>query len=190
MATVGGLLVTMGVLVLYLAWRRSRRHRGLVLLGWGLIACAYLCWSRAAGADSGPAAGTVVLMLGALVLVLAFGQWRTKRSARTKQRSDAAISIREDNGLAERQERVGRIVLRVLAAGPLALTAALSVAMMIVARAPGVEADRLVTAAFAALLLWAAGMIWSCAARRPAVPTVALTVLSVASVAFLPVFNG
>lgn len=184
----GAALALAGLVTLHFAWRRPQRHIGLVALGWGLIVLSYRYWARAAGFDSGPALGTVVLMLGAIILVMSTGQWRAKQSARTRQKSRIEKSVLE-GAAPESGRRTSRTALRIIAAGPLALGAALAVSMVIVARSQWVEADRLVTAACTMLLLWAAGMAWSCAARKPAAPITAMVAVSVVSALFLPAFD-
>lgn len=183
----GTVLALAGLALLYLAWRRSKRHLGLVVLGWMLIVFSYRYWVQAAGFDSGPALGTVVLMLAAIALVLAKGEWRLRAANPNKQRVRIDASALDEDHASNGRTR--RVVLRILAAGPLALGTALAIAMLIVAASPWGAADRLVMAACVMLLLWTVGMVWSCAARRLAAPIAAMLTIGGVSLLLLPVLR-
>jgi hypothetical protein len=74
--------------------------------------------------------------------------------------------------------RVRRTLVRTFAAGPVGYAAALAVSTVLVSRLGWSDADRLVTALCLLVVLWGVAMVWSCTARRPATPLIAMAVLS------------
>lgn len=90
------LFVLLGAGVRFFAWRRRERHAGLLLLAWGLVAVSFPFWSRATGVDSGATAGTVLIMLIAVVVALANGDLRTKGSERAARNCSAKSALEGD----------------------------------------------------------------------------------------------
>lgn len=164
-------ILVAGLAALYFAWRRSQRNPALVTSGWLLIAGSLYYWVPAAGFDAGPAMGTVVLMLTAIAIVLATGQWRSNGRKQVPPKNESSVLQDVD---VERRHRTIHTGSRFVAAGPLALSAALAIAMLMVARSSWTPADRLMGAAGLMLLLWAAGMVWVCATRKLVAPVVAM----------------
>jgi hypothetical protein len=178
------LLVLLGAAVLFFAWRRRERHAGLLLLAWGLMALSYPFWSRAAGVDSGATVGTVLIMLAAIVVVLANGDWRTKGSERVARASSTKSAL---EGQTAAPGRTRRTVLRTLAAGPLAFLAGLGPALLIIGGTRWPEADRIILGSCIMLIFWPAAMVWSCATSKPQRCAVALGVIALVSgVAVVP----
>lgn len=178
------LFVLLGAGVLFLAWRRRERHAGLLLLAWGLMAVSYPFWSRAAGVDSGATVGTVLIMLVAIIIVLANGDWRSKGPERVARASSVKSAL-EDQTAAP--GRTGRTVLRTLAAGPLAFLAGLGLALLIIGGTRWPEADRIILGSCILLIFWPAAMVWSCATSKPQRCAVALGVIALVSgVAVVP----
>src|SRR5262245_49732583 len=101
----GSLLVLLGTAGLFFAWRRRERHAGLLLLAWGLIAASFPFWSRAAGFDSGATIGTVLLMVIALAVVLANGDWRTKGAQRASRAGNPKSALEDQSAAPGRTRR-------------------------------------------------------------------------------------
>lgn len=172
------LLMLLGTAGLFLAWRRRERHAGLLLLAWGLIAASFPFWSRAAGFDSGATIGTVLLMVAALAVVLANGDWRAKGSQRAARAGNPRSAL-EDQSAAPGRTR--RTLLRTLAAGPLAFFAGLGPALLVIGGTRWPEADRVILGACVLLVVWPIAMVWSCATSKPQRCVVVLAVIALVS---------
>lgn len=173
--------------VLYFAWRQKRRRLRLVMLGWGLMLLSLWPWVEAAGADSGPAIGALVVMLGAIALIGSTAQWRSAGGRRAVHR--AAPGPRASANFLDRRARVLRGTLRALVAGPLSLAAAFSMSLLAFALLPWSEADRLITMAGLALILGAGAMAWSAADPRLLRPTATLLAVTLICAPLLPLLG-
>lgn len=147
----GVILVALGLLMLRWAWTASRRRPGRILAGWALIAAALV-----AGTDSGISDRSVALALLGLSLI-AYLLIAATADRRPAARAPRAISTnRSTDAPAPRWRGLARVLL----AGPAAALFALVIAILIVERGPGSDADRLVFAGFAAPLAWGLAMAW------------------------------
>jgi hypothetical protein len=181
---IGSCVVLLGALVLFLAWRRPKRHAGLLALSWGAMAASFWFWSDAAGIDVGATIGTVLIMLIALVFVLANGDWRAKSRERAVRETGVRSAL---EGHAPEPGRTRTTVLRTLAAGPLAFLAGLALSLLVAGLARWPEADRIVIGACVLLVVWPIAMVWSCATSRPQRSAVLLGVVALlGSLALLP----
>lgn len=170
-ALLAALLSLAGIAVLYAAWRRPGRSVLLCAAGWGLLAVSAVPWAAAGGSDRGVALGLTVIMAGALLLIGVTGQWRGGKSRRERRTATAAAEPVSGAGW--------RHWVRLsLVAGPLAAATAFALSLPIMHITAWTEANRLMAAASAIVILWSAGAVWACA--TPHLPRVSTTLAGLA----------
>lgn len=153
-----GLINLMAVAVLFLAWKR--RH-GL-LAGLALVpACAaWVLWRGRHGPEYATVYWFVTLTL--------FG-WMATFLNRDFNVVQASAKLRRRFGGIDRTQ-LGRVMGRVVLAGPLAGFAGLLPWMAWAAWIPGVPANRLVAAIFLFIVSWTWLAFWALASSRPCRP--------------------
>lgn len=175
-----------GALVLRRCWAQGPTDTGPwrygVGGGWLLIAAGLALFVAATKPDYGLALGTLVAMAAPLVLVMpAAARW-APRPPRQEERDQAPPPA------GKRSRSIARLVGCLLLAPILGLAAALAWRAYV----PGVPADKLVGAAFAAPAAFAAAMVAVLGVARPwrAVGVVGALAVLLAAAVFLPRLTG
>jgi hypothetical protein len=153
-----GLINLMAVAVLFLAWKR--RHGLLAELALVPACAAWILWS----ARHGPEYATVYWF----VTLTLFG-WTATFLNRDFNMVQASTTLRRRFGGIDRTQ-LGRVMGRVVLAGPLAGLAGLLPWMAWAAWIPGVPANRLVAAIFLFIASWTLLAFWALASSRPCRP--------------------
>lgn len=158
------LAVSVGVWLLWLAWKRNPRPRGgLIAGGWALLAAAAVLLAPWAGGDRGVAISTLLVAVAATVFIVISGRWTLPRGKKAKPIRATAGGADPATGPATTWPRT---VATVLLALPVSTAASVAFGVALVVWMPGSPADKLVTAAFGAPLVLAGAMVWACADRK------------------------
>jgi hypothetical protein len=164
LALTGALAVTVGVWLLWLAWKRHPRPRGGLIAGaWALLLLAAALLAPWAGGDRGVAIETLLAAVAATAFIVVSGRWTSPKGKKAKPIRATAGGVDPALGPASSPMRT---VAAVLLALPVSLAASIAVGLVLATWTPGSQADRLVTAAFGAPLVLAGAMVWTCADRR------------------------
>lgn len=172
----GTLLLLAGIILLHRSWL-GRLRTGPVP-GWALIAAGLLTWTLAGHPLITGPAGVVWMMLIALGWITLQGQWPSAGARPSRPRAGVggeAVSIQ--TGVMGGKWRSA--LHRTLVAGPLATISAFAVSLAVAVRLPGQQADQGVAGLFLVTTLWAAALVWSCAAPRLSRPAVGLGLATV-----------
>jgi hypothetical protein len=187
LASAAPLAVAVGVWMLWLAWKRHPKPRaGLIGGGWALLVIAAVLLAPRAGGDRAVAIETLLAAVVAAVLIVISGRWTLPRGKKAKPIRATAGGADPAPGPASNAPRT---VAAVLLALPASLAASVAFGLALAIWAPGSQADKLVTAAFAAPLLLAGAMVWTCADRkllRTTAGLVAITAVSALAVVLRP----
>lgn len=165
-----------GVLALRQAWRKgSSGPRGVLILGgWTALAIAIALAARAGGFDVGAGIGVCAMMVFAYGVITAGVQIR---SAKRRSPKPAADPLDASAG----PRRPWRVAGRTLIAAVLAAVAGFTTAAAIAICLPAVPITRAMTAIYLLPILWGAAVAWALADDRLLRPTLALTLVSLAS---------
>ena len=184
---IGSLLSLLGLLAIFLTWRRRGVRAGLwrwgLPAGWGLLCLGLAVWMMSTNPDQGLAIGSVMAMVLACAILAWQGLKLTGQPAKVQvERESATDTIALGKGY------WGRVTIRL--AGALLIVPAFGMLAGLLWRAyvPGDEADRLMGLAIVALLAMTAGLVIQLASRRPYRSFGGLTAVSViaAALVFLP----
>ena len=157
-------MVAVGVWMLWLAWKRNPRPRGvLIAVGWALLLAAAVLLAPWAGGDRGVAISTLLVAGAATVFIVLSGRWTLPHGKKAKPIRATAGGADPATGPATTWPRT---VATVLLALPVSTAACVAAGVAMAVWTPGSPADKLVTAAFGAPLVLAGAMVWTCADRR------------------------
>lgn len=170
-AMLGTLLLAGGIILLHRAWLGGLRAGPLP--GWALIAGGLITWTLSGDSLITGPAGLVWLMLIALAWIALQGQWPNP-AARPGGAKNGASDSMATAPAATAPGSWKQALPRTLVAGPLAAFSALTVSLALAARLPGTETDRGVAGLFLLTILWAAALVWSCAAPKLSRPAAGL----------------
>lgn len=167
----GTLLLLAGIILLHRSW--IGRLRTGPLPGWALTAAGLLSWTLAGHPLITGPAGVVWMMLIALGWITLQGQWPSAavRSSRPRAGGGSEATSNQTGAMGGEWRAALR---RMLVAGPLAAVSAFAVSLAVAVRLPGQQADQGVAGLFLVTTLWAAALVWSCAAVRLSRPAVGL----------------
>ena len=184
---IGSLLSLLGLLAIFLTWRRRGVRAGLwrwgLPGGWALLCLGLAVWMVSTNPDQGLALGSVMAMVLACAILAWQGLKLTGQPAKAQiERESATDTIALGKGY------WGRVMVRLI--GCLVVTPAFGalLGLLWLAYVPGDEADRLMGLAFVAMLAMTAGLVIQLASRRPYRAFGGLTAVSViaAALVFLP----
>ena len=149
----GVCLSFLGVLLLYLGWKRKRRSWPHIVAGWGFVLGAIIAWGQTSAADKGTALGIIVVVLTGLA-ALAIIAVKTPVKARRKPRK-AAIQGPVQASLWHEGLSMTASILAIVIVGMIASIAACT-AFFLANRAAGVEhTANIIVTMFAFPTLWA-----------------------------------
>jgi len=183
----GSLFSLLGLLAIFLTWRRKSVRAGLWRLGlpsgWALLCLGLFVWMISTNPDQGLALGSVAVMM----LACAFFAWQglklAGKPAKTQiERESATDTIAFGKGY------WGRFTVRLLGSLLVVPAFGLLSGLLWRAYAPGHAADVLITAAFIVTFAMTGALTWLLASRRPyrACGALILASLVAAGVIYLP----
>lgn len=187
----GSLFSLIGLLAIFLTWRRKGVRAGLwrysLPVGWGLLGLGLLVWMVSTHADQGLALGLVMVMVIAVVILARQGIVLIGQPAKVQP-----VRETETDSLALGKGYWGRVTVRLIGCLMVVPGFGALLGLLWLAYVPGDEADRLMGLAFVALLAMTAGLVIQLASRRPYRSLGGLTVLSVlaAALVFVPRLMG
>jgi hypothetical protein len=187
----GSLLSLLGLLAIFLTWRRKGVRTGVwrfgLPTGWALLCLGLVVWMFSTNPDQGLALGAVLVMLLACVLLAWQGLKLAGKPAKAQiERESATDTIALGKGY------WGRFTVRLLGSLIVVPVFGLLAGLLWRGYAPGDAADVLIAAAFIVTFAMTGALTWLLASRRPYRTCAALTLASLIAggVIYLPLLGA
>jgi len=187
----GSLFSLLGLLAIFLTWRRKGVRTGLwrygLPAGWAGLCLGLVVWMMSTNPDQGLALGSTLIM----ILACAFPAWQGLKLAGKPAKAQIERESATDT-IAFGEGYWGRFTVRLL--GSLIVVPAFGLLAGLLWRAygPGNAADVLITAAFIVTFALTGALTWLLASRRPYRTCGALILASLiaAGVIYLPLLGA
>lgn len=173
---IGTLLAGVGVVCLYVSWKRDTAGRsGLTATGWLLLVAATACWVVASGAEFGISVSLLMIPLFAWAITL------IKVSVRQGKAQTWEAGQPVFPGISTILHHGGLLVASVFLAGAAAILLSVAVASLL----PWTKVNAMVTATMSVPVLWGLASYWVCADTKKIRPVLWLAVASGLSALFI-----
>ncbi len=173
----GSLFSLLGLLAIFLTWRRKGVRAGLWRLGlpsgWALLCLGLFVWMISTNPDQGLALGSVLVM----ILAIAILAWQGLKLAGKPAKAQIERESTTDT-LALGRGYWGRFTVRLLGSLVVVPVFGLLAGLLWRAHAPGNAADVLIAAAFIVTFAMTGALTWLLASRHPYRTCAALTLFN------------